>query len=226
MEQLGSQSDTIEFDAGAVALRFPDRRTLSLSITFAAPSPVGRTSSDTAHVVYATCSGLDALASEWGPTVAIGITADPDEYVAWLNDVRYAGQPAWTADMFQPFDFDTGFQDYGALPLQALALAPGRVRFESHSIAVTLPACTGVADFARRLRCVMRPFEFEEAVRDPDFIGARFEAGRTLTAMPRFLREIRDGSEVYARARHIYLLDVNEAVERTLGAVACLFGEG
>ena len=213
-----------EFRSGVMSLDFTDPRALALSITMALAASARAGRRETAHIVFATCSGLEALVETWGPLLAIGVSQDPDGYVGWLNDVRYAGQPVWTADMFHPFDVARGFDDYGALQLQGREV-PG-VSFDSHAIAVELPPGMRTADFAVRFRQEMFPFEFEIAARDPNLVQHRFAAGLPLAAVPRYLVRVEDGTEVYAHAPFVYLLDIDRAIELALEAVATVLGEG
>ena len=175
---------------------------------------------DGAFIVAASSSGLQRLSLEWGTLMVLGVTTDPDTFVADLN-ARFYGDHVLTPDIFSPFEVQPGFNDYYPV---ALALGPiswpDGIGIRDGHMHVTLPAALPIEAFAQRFAAAMADFEFENAARAPAFIEARFESGLALLAPPRFTAP---SPNSVSRATRIYLVDLDtlatEIARRTDGIV-------
>ena len=173
-------------------------------------------------IVAASSTGLARLSAGWGTLLVLGVTPDPDAFVADLNACRHGDRVLWNADSFDPFDIDPGFDDhYAVAPLIGeIPVIDGLTIRDGH-MWCTLPGGVGVDGFDRIFSVAMAPHEFETATRDPAVISERFADRRPLLAMPRFT-EVSPGS--YRRANRIYRVDPGDLVRTVAERIGAFCG--
>ena len=180
---------------------------IELAVRLAPADRIFAPPADGAYIVAASSTGLARLSNDWGLVLALGVTRDPDAFIADLNACRHGDRVLRAGDGGGAFDVEPGFDDhYAVAPMLGEVPEIAGMAIRDGNMFFPLPDGMAIEAFERKFTAAMAPHEFEAATRAPGVVAERYSEGLPLLAMPRFT-EVTSGR--FRRANRIYRLDLD-----------------